>query len=237
MKPFSNLSIIRGIGYLLLLILCVNCKKDYNSTDPSQLSPESISQSAPGSILSQARTANLFNCFGEGVLLLWTQAPGEAQFVSADDGSYAYSKTLSSGRGTLQLQLHDFRFEIPSGATIESITVTARRFKKGKGSIKDYFAYLIKKHDLYPTFINYGVLWSNPEYYPNAEAAASYFQNGSGNNGGLGNQAYTWTAEMINDLAFGVRINTYPPTGSSVVVYYDLVEITVQYYLPEVIPQ
>ena len=111
--------------------------------------------------------------------------------------------------------------------------MTARRFKKGKGSIKDHVAYLIKRHDLNPTtFAYYGVVWFNPEYYPNAEAAASYFQNGSGNNGGQGNQAYTWTAEMINDLAFGVRIYTYEPTGSSVVVYYDLVEITVQYFLP-----
>jgi hypothetical protein len=234
MKLFSHLSIIRGIGYLLVFILFVNCKKDYNSTSPPQLTPESISQSggnlAGGSVISQTRTANLFNNFGGSVLLLWAQ--GDAQSVSADDGSYAYSKRLSPGRGTLQLQLHDFRFEIPSGATIENITVTARRFKKGKGSIKDHVAYLIKKHDLYPTFINYGVVWFNPEYYPNAEAAASYFQNGSGNNGGPGDWAYTWTAEMINDLAFGVRIYSYEPTGSSVVVYYDLVDITVQYSLP-----
>ena len=232
MKLFSHLSIIRGIGYLLVLILCVNCKKDYDSTDPSQLAPESISQSAPGSVLSQTRTGNLFNCFGEGVLLLWAQAPGNAQPVSADDGSYAYSSKLSPSRGTLQLQLHDFRFDIPSGATIQSITVNARRYKTGKGSIRDYFAYLIRKHPVHPTATGYGVRWSKPDYYPSAEAAVSYFQNGSGNNGGLGDQVYTWTAEMINDLAFGVRVTTYNPVGSSVVVYYDIVTITVNYFLP-----
>ena len=234
MKLLSHLSIIRGIGYLLVFILCVNCKKDYNSTNPSQLSSESISQSvgnlAGGSVISQTRTANLFNNFGGSVLLLWAQ--GDAQSVSADDGSYAYSKKLSPGRGTLQLQLHDFRFDIPAGATIESITVTARRFKNGNGSIKDHVAYLIKRHSLNPTsFGYYGVVWFNAEYYPNAEAPASYFQSGSGNNGGPGDQAYTWTAEMINDVAFGVRIYTLPPTGS-VRVYYDLVDITVQYSLP-----
>lgn len=235
MKLFSSLSIIRGIGYLLVFILCVNCNKDYNSTDPSQLSPESISQSAPGLVLSQTRTANLFNCFGEGVLLLWAQAPGDAQSVSADDGSYAYSNKLSPSRGTLQLQLHDFRFDIPSGATIESITVNARRFKTGKGSIRDYFAYLIRKHPVYSTAAGYGVRWSKPDYYPSAEAAVSYFQNGSGNTGGLGNQVYMWTPEMINDLNFGVRISTYEPVSSSVVVYYDIVSISVQYSLPEVV--
>ena len=237
MKLFSHLSIIRSIGYLLVFIVCVNCKKDYNSTNPSQISPGSVSQSAAaGAILSQTRTANFFNQWGEGILDLWHQKG--AQYVSADDGSYAYSKKLSSGRGTLQLQLHDFRFDIPSGATIESITVDARRFKTGKGSIRDYFAHLIKKDDLRPTsFRPYGVHWTNPEYYPQAEATASYFQNGSGINGGLGNQVYKWTEEMINDLAFGVRINTYEPLGSSVVVYYDLVTINVQYTLPEVTPQ
>ena len=235
MKLFSSLSIIRGIGYLLVFILCMSCKKEYNSTDPSQLAPESISQSAPGSVLSQTRTANLFNCFGEGVLLLWAQAPGNAQSVSADDGSYAYSSKLSPSRGTLQLQLHDFRFDIPSGATIESITVNARRFKTGKGSIRDYFAYLIRKHPVYPSAAGYGIRWSNPAYYPSTEAAVSYFQNGSGNNGGLGTQVYEWTPEMINDLNFGVRISTYEPVSSSVVVYYDIVSITVQYSLPEVV--
>ena len=242
MKIFSNLSIIRWIGYLVVVVVCVSCKKNYDSTIPSQLSSGSISQpdggsvAASGSIISQTRTANLFNCFGEGVLLLW--AAGDHQSMSADDGSYAYSKKLSPSRGTLQLQLHDFRFDIPSGATIASISVNARRFKNGKGSIRDYFAYLIKKHDLNPTlFASYGVRWSNPEYYPNAEATVSYSQNGSGNNGGLGNQVYQWTAEMINDLAFGVRISTYDPVGSSVVVYYEMVSITVHYSLPEGTPQ
>src|SRR5688572_15488781 len=237
MKLFSHLSVIRGIGYLLVFILCMSCKKDYNSTDPSQLSSEPISQAATGSLLSQTRTANLFNCFGEGVLLLWAQAPGDAQRVSADDGSYAYSNKLSPSRGTLQLQLHDFRFDIPSGATIENITVNARRFKTGKGSIRDYFAHLIKKHSVNAGFVSYGVRWSNPDYYPNAEAAVSYFQNGSGNNGGLGNQVYKWTPEMVNDLEFGLRINTYNPVGSSVVVYYDIVTITVEYFLLEVTTQ
>ena len=244
MKLFSHLSIIRGIGYLLVFTLCVNCKKDHTSKDPSQLPSESISQpgsgttAALGPIHSQTKTANLFNCFGEGVLLLWTQPQGDAQFVSADDGSYAYSKKLSPGKGILQLQLHDFRFEIPAGATIASITVNARRFKTGRGAIRDYFAHLIKKDDRYPKyFASYGVRWSNPDYYPNVEATASYLQNGSGNNGSSGNQIYNWTAEMINDLAFGVRITTYDPVGSSVVVYYDMVSITVQYSLPDGTPQ
>ena len=80
MKLFSHLSIIRGIGYLLVFILCVNCKKDYNSTNPSQVSPESISRpgggnlAAPGSVLSQTKTASRFNNIGEVILIIWFQA-------------------------------------------------------------------------------------------------------------------------------------------------------------------
>jgi len=37
---------------------------------------------------------------------------------------------------------------------------------------------------------------------------------------------------MINNPDFGVRIDVYPPVGRGfVVVYYDLVEITVEYSL------
>jgi len=54
-----------------------------------------------GSAQSQTKTANLFNCWGQAALDLWLQKGTE--YVSADDGSYAYSKKLSSGRGTLQL--------------------------------------------------------------------------------------------------------------------------------------
>ena len=229
MKPFSYLSIIRAFGFLLLTVLFTNCKKDSVPTNPAQPPPAEREGSALSG-LSQTRTANLFNCFGEGVLLLWTQPQGDAKHVSADDGSYAYSKKLSPQNGTLQLQLHDFRFNIPAGSIIESITITTRRFKSGRGSVKDYFAHLIKKHDLHPTgFASYGVRWSNPGYYPDAEATSSYFQNGSGNNGGLGKEVYKWTPAMINDISFGLRITTYPPVGSSAVVYYDLVSITVQY--------
>jgi len=75
MKLFSHLSIIRGIGYLLVFTLCVNCKKDYNSTNPSQPPPESILKpdgytlAAPGLNPSQTGTATLFNYNLEGSLV------------------------------------------------------------------------------------------------------------------------------------------------------------------------
>jgi hypothetical protein len=224
----SYLSQRNVIGFFLVLILCVGCKKDYDSTNP--LIGENLATSGPSQTLSQTKTANLFNCWGEGVLDLWSQK-GEG-YIAANDGSYAYSKKLSAN-GPLQLQLHDFRFSIPAGATIESIIVTARRFKSGKGSIKDHLAYLITKRPE-GGFLANGPILADPNSYPNTETAVTYSQNGAGTNGGFATapHPYQWTPEMINELEFGVRIYTLAPVGGAVVVYYDQVTITVNYTAP-----
>ena len=241
MKLFSTLSIIRNIGYLFVFILCVNCRKDFDSTDPSQLSQESISQSVVGntvasaSTLSQTRTANRFNWNGNPYMNLW-QIEG-AQYVSANDNSFAYSKKLSAGRSFLSLVLQDFRFDLPANSTINDITVLVRRFKKGKASIKDYFAELCRSGSGFYNPSQYGVRWTDPRNYPDAETEVSYYQSGSGTSSYgcqpvVGCPSYQWTPAMINDPDFGVRIDTYPPVGGSLIVYYDLVTITVQYSLP-----
>lgn len=231
MQLFSRLSFIRVIGYLLVFTLCVNCKKDNFSTSPSQSPPsESILKAENrGLVLSQTRTAKLFNNWGEAIANFWLQA--SAQHFSADDNSYAYSKQLSSSRYQLPLLLQDFRFEIPSNATIENIVVKARRFKTGKGSITDYYASLVRRLEN-NNRRQYGIWFTNPNFYPGVETEVVYSQNGTGTNGSYeGNLSYQWTPALINDPAFGIRIDNAKPSGP-LVVYYDLVEITVGYSLP-----
>src|SRR5688572_8370513 len=122
MKPFSYLAKMRVIGFLLVLVFFANCKKDNISTNPSQL-PSSESILRPGGEnlavvgRSQTRTGNLFNNWGEAIANYWLEA--KAQNFSADDDSYASSKKLSFARNQLPLLLQDFRFEIPSNATIQ----------------------------------------------------------------------------------------------------------------------
>ena len=233
MQPFSHLSIIRGLGYLLLLTLLVNCKKDYISTNPSQPPPSKFIlksddhiSNASALVLSQTKTSNLFNWNGNPYVNLWEQEGH--QYVAADDNSYAYSKKLSSGRGFLSLTLQDFRFEIPSGATIDNITVSVRRFKKGKGSIRDYFATLVKSGSGFYNPSPYGVRWTDSRNYLVTETEITYSQTGS-NSGSGDTTMYEWTPQLINDPAFGVRIDTYEAVGGSLVVYYDQVTITVTY--------
>jgi hypothetical protein len=236
MKKFSNLLITRAIGYLLVLISLVNCKKEYHSPD-SRLPSESISKSNDGGLVtaalaqSQTRIAHLFNNFNgfdDPYQNNWAQ--NEPELVATDDNVYAFSNVLAKSKD-LSLSLKDFRFEIPSDATITKIIVTVRRFKTGKGSITDYFATLNIVSPQSPGLNNpYGVRWTDLTKYPAIETAFNYSQNGTGSNGGPdGKQTYQWTPLMINNPAFGVRIDTYGPVGGSVKVYYDYVQITVEY--------
>jgi hypothetical protein len=232
MRLFSPLSLTRGIGYLLVIALCVNCKKDYSSTNQTK-QPASGNLVAAAQTLSQTKTATRLNYNFEGNLV--GNYVGRAEDVAYNDNVYAHTKTLAPGRGYALLVLEGFGFDIPQVATIENIVVKARRFKTGKGSIKEYYANLVKNRerpDLPAWWDVYGVGWANPNYFPAIETEVSYSQSGSGaNSGGVPGLPYQWTPARINDPYFGVLFQLLPPEGGSVVVYYDLVEITVQYSL------
>ena len=247
MKHLPHLSIIRGIGYLLVFILCVNCKKDLNSTNPSQLSSESISEFAGVNVVaSQTRTAAFLNSISNFRQFYGNLGypKAKAEDVSADDGKYGATRKLSAnGISTSSLSLQGFGFTIPDDATIESISVRVRRFKNGSPSIGDDILSVMQRYDCNQGVpCRYGVYWTyQDEYpgriYPATETEYVFSQSGSGNNGGINhNEAYQWTPAIVNHRYFGVRIDNHPPIGSGlVVVNYDLVEVTVQYSLPEVV--
>lgn len=182
--------------------------------------------------LSQTKTATVLNNFGG--LFVDSYPKASASDVQADDGIYAYTKKLSEhGTSYASLALQGFGFAIPGNAIIENIAVTVRRFKKGRPSIKDYFVSVMQRYE-----IRYGVEWTNLDtypgnYYPDTEGEFIFSQSGSGNNGGYNHdQTYQWTPAMVNHPYFGLRIDVYPPSGAgSVVVYYDYVQITVEYSL------
>jgi len=247
MKLFSHLSIIRVIGYLLVFILCVNCKKDVNSTNPSQPPAESISELggenvAASGLASQTRTATFLNNLNNFQQVFGDQGypRAKAEDVSADDGKYASTRKLSAnGISSTSLALQGFGFTIPDAATIENITARVRRFKSGSPAIGDYFLSLMQRYQCGFGPCTYGVFWTYLDdypgkMYPNTETEYIFSQSGSGNNGGFNHdQAYQWTPAIVNHQYFGVRIDSYPPSGKgSVVINYDLVEITVEYSLP-----
>jgi hypothetical protein len=222
---------------LVLLLLAANfsCKKDYETATRSQpktstLNPDANHSASAAIVLSQTRTATRLNNFGGVFVNSFPKA--SAQDVAADDGIYAYSRKLSPGAWYASLALQGFGFTIPEDATIQNISITVRRFKKG-ASIKDYFVTAMQRYES-----TYGVEWTNLDsypgnYYPDTEAEFTFSQSGNGNGGGYNHdQPYQWTPAMINHPYFGVRIDVWPPQGGSVVVYYDYVQIKVEYSLP-----
>ena len=172
-----------------------------------------------------------------------------AQDVAADDGVYAYTSKLpakndSAGSFTSNsvssLALQGFGFNIPDDATIQNITVTVNRFKKGGAPIGDHILSLMQRYQCgVGTPCRYGVFWTYLDtyagkIYPDTETQYLFSQSGAGNNGGFAhNEVYQWTPAIVNHTYFGVRIDNYVPVGKgSVAIYYDLVEVTVEYSLP-----
>jgi hypothetical protein len=233
-------SIARCFGILLILTLSFNCSKDEkipNASQPKQtssLTPDGSNVDAPTVVLFQTKTANLFYNYSTNQYVQWG-----AQYVAADDNSYAYTKKVNSLQ-RIYLILQDFRFTIPSNAVIGNITARIRRFKSGRSEVKDCFVHLIAPfpNPEYEGWMAYGpemakvaVLW------PGSEAEASYYQTGSGNNG-IDNpethttKPYQWTPAIINNSAFGFYLLTSFAKGGFYYAYFDQVQITVEYSLP-----
>ena len=257
MKPFSYLSIMRGIGFLLVLALGVNCKKDNISGIPSQSpSPESIvtpggENLATASLSSQTRTATFLNNLNNFQQVFGNQNYPRAnpQNVTADDNIYTRSSKLLSvsdstksftSNSISSLALQGFGFTIPDRAIIENIKVRVKRFKKGTPSVGDHILSVMQRYQCgVGTPCRYGVFWTYRDtypgkIYPGAETENVFSQSGTGNNGGFNHdEAYQWTPTMVNHQYFGVRIDNYVPIGKgSVELFYDLVEVTVEYSQP-----
>jgi hypothetical protein len=240
MQHSSSSSIIRGIGYLFLLILLVNCKKDEHLANSSR-PDESISElnnsnlTATALNLFQTRTATLFNYNLAGNLVTNFSKTSKAGNVAFDDGVYASTIKLTARNGYSLLVLEGFNFNIPGDATIQNIWVKARRFKTGTCGIWEVNASLVMKReraDLPDWWDQYGARWADPNYFPITETEVNYSQSGSGTR--ANGQLYQWTPARINDPYFGVLFQTASVENSkgSAVINYDLVEITVEYAIP-----
>ena len=235
MKPFLYLSIWRGIGFLLFLVLGFSCQKENDMATPTapKTSP-SIKSEANSLNLSQTRTSNSWFNVNNNMYERWG-----TQYVAADDNSYAYTKKIIKVQRVYLIVL-DFRFTIPSNAVIENITATVKRFKSGGSQVKDCFVHLIAPYadPIWEGWRPYGVEMANPaNLWPATETELSYSQSGSGPNGIFNPETnttmpYQWTPAMINNPSFGFYLLTNFPNQNSYQVYFDQVKITVQYSLP-----
>ena len=250
MRQFSPLSLLRGIGYLLVLTLFVNCKKDIQTTNRSK-APEPNFETV-SSFASQTRTATFLNNLNQFQQVFGNQnyPRARAEDVAADDNIYTTSNKLPAvkdssqsftSRSVSSLALQGFGFTIPYDATIENIVVRVRRFKTGTPSVGDHILSVMQRYQALPDAPSrYGIHWTYRDDYPGKIYPASeteylFSQSGSGVNGGFNHDAaYQWTPAIVNTPTFGVRIDNYVPIGKgSVQIRYDLVEVTIEYSQPE----
>jgi len=228
MKQISCKSTVLWFGILLFLALNFHCKKDNGTVNPPRTSLNRGGGSADASalVLSQTKTANLWADWGTTrEYVQWG-----AQYVAADDNSYAYTKRVNKLQRVYVI-LQDFGFTIPEDALIENIIVRVRKFKTGRGQMKDCFVHLLTDVG------HYGLEMANKiDPWPVIETETTYSQSGSGPNGILDMEAgttgpYQWTPALINNSSFGLYFLTNFPDKGFCYLYFDQVQITVEYSL------
>jgi len=227
MKRFSSLSIIRWVGPILAILLFANCTKE-------EIASQQLSSEATGSaqVLSQTRTGNLFLKQSE-----YSWKNPQTSLLAGDDNLFLFSEKLNNNFRAFMV-IQDFRFEIPQIATITNVIVVTRRFKKGRGLVKDCYVHLTKDNE-FDGWFPYGVQMAKSELWKTTESEVVFSQSGSGNNGldyrtclCSANQQYQWTPVLINGARFGVYLLSNFPDGGSAEVYYDQIKITVEYSMP-----
>ena len=238
MKQFYFLSNLRAVVPLLIILLFANCKKEKEDVTPELISPVAVDTIAG----SQTRTASFLNNLNNFQDVFGDQGyPGaKPENVSADDDVYASAtKLITNGSSSSSLALQGFGFSIPDKATIKNIAIKVKRFKSGSPAIGDFSLSLMQRYQCGAGPCTYGVFWTYLDdypgrMYPGTETEYVFSQTGSGNRGGFKHdEAYQWTAAIVNHQYFGVRIDSHSPSGEgSLVVNYDLVEITVEYSQP-----
>lgn len=142
-------------------------------------------------------------------------------YITADDANYT-TASLKKSEISHYLKGRNFGFSIPTGSTINGITVSCYRSSSGTYFMQDNVVKLIKAGEIVGS---------------NYAQGLSYWQNGTWETatyGGTSNLwGTTWTAEDINNTNFGVVVSAKNSdlinTGTALV---DYITITVSYTVP-----
>lgn len=117
---------------------------------------------------------------------------GNPENITADDTNYATVTITLLSTTSNYLKATNFGFNIPSGATIDGITVDIRRWKAGgSGQIRDSVVRLVKAGTVV------GDNKSSSTTLPTSEVTATF-------GGSTDLWGTTWSASDINNTNFGV---------------------------------
>lgn len=166
-----------------------------------------------GNLLSQtseAKTASSFSRSGSGTT--WSN---EGDADSSDD-AYAMAVGLIGGGTTEFLEVEDFNFTVPVGATVNGIEVLIEKNSSAANSASDANVQLLKGGVPVGNDASKGGFWGTTD--------ANYVYGSSTDLWGA-----TWEANEINVSGFGVSIQANAEAGLFPNIRVDFVQITVHY--------
>jgi len=136
--------------------------------------------------------------------------------IVADDGAYA-RVYIKSGSPSYRLIGSTCGFAIPSGATINGIVLTVKRYSANANMARDGMVCLRHGNGTASTSDK-----ESSAYWPTTAAAADY-----GSNTDLWGD--TWTADEINGSGFGAQLYVLTSSATSMYAYVDSLKLTVYY--------
>ena len=143
------------------------------------------------------------------------------------DGKYIESKIMKGGGAIIFFR--DFRFAVPSSATVKGIDVRVTRKKKGMNEVKDITVALLKPiNDTEATGKGPNLAKTEPWSEQLATVLYEFPDTAVDANG----QKFYWSAKEINHPAFGLFLNPSVGAGKGASLLIDQVELTVKYTLP-----
>ena len=169
------------------------------------------------SVNADTQTASPTNCVNvAGGSNNWTNP----QYAQASDGNEAIT-SLNDWQTSDYLQCTGYGFSIPTGSTVNGITVSVQLYASRANSLRDTAMRLVRA----------GVIQafdgSATGYYP---TTATYIDHGSATD----LWGATWTVTDINNANFGAALASVKPStaGGSRTAYIDHIQITVDYTPP-----
>ena len=173
----------------------------YSGGGGGSCSPTSSGPNSPATIVDETSVGSI----------TWG-APGQA--ATSDD---LYAVTVSASTGTMHyLKATNFSFSIPSGATIDGITLEIEKKRTQGGAIADAAVRIVKGGTIGTTDKSNGSAW------PGADAYTTY---GSSSD----KWGETWTASDINGSTFGAALSATLSGSPPIQINVDHFRITVNY--------
>ena len=150
----------------------------------------------------------------------WGHSGPAMSAVEVNDGTACYADVPSASRTSDILRVTNFKFNVPSDATIKGVTVRVKRRQSGSGPIAyDNLVKLVYNGN------ERGDNRASTDVWPQSFATKTYGGSSTNWNANL-------TPAMVNSSTFGVDIQFYNASRYSLSAFIDYIDIKIDYTIP-----